>query len=242
MQNISLEYMAGFFDGEGSIVISKRHFKHANGDRAPWFTLVVCLVNTHLPIIEAFRSRFADVESRKKLYRMDKYVSKPAKHGNRKCYVWHAASDVAEDFLKAVYPYLIVKKAEAELAFEFRNHVRKYQHAHRKHSTSIEGVSWLKSDLYAQIQAEREAMYYKMRVLKRPTFADYDGMVTNSEKPRCPDQLIAEGQPRAKQESMTPSVCNEQVSPSKEKVCSELHGNMQSAAETSAPGKLKLVK
>jgi hypothetical protein len=54
-------------------------------------------------------------------------------------------------------------------------------------------------------------------------FSGIDGMTANSEK--TPSR-IAEGQPRAKQALTALGVCNEQVLSSKEKVCSELHGNM----------------
>ena len=62
------------------------------------------------------------------------------------------------------------------------------------------------------------------------------GMVVNSEKTRCPAQLSAEGQPRAKQSAHKPTgVCNEHVPPTEVKICSELHGDMQRLVETANP-------
>jgi hypothetical protein len=64
----------------------------------------------------------------------------------------------------------------------------------------------------------------------------YDGMVVNSVELRCPARKGAEGQYRAKQErDGALGVCNEQVPPSKEKVCSVLTGNRERAAEMTAP-------
>lgn len=61
-------------------------------------------------------------------------------------------------------------------------------------------------------------------------------MVVNSGDIRCPARKGAEGQSRAKQAgSGSLGVCNEQVPPSKEKVCSELAGNRKRATETIAP-------
>ena len=62
-------------------------------------------------------------------------------------------------------------------------------------------------------------------------------MVANSEKTRCPAQVLgAEGQPRAKQTAYGLfGVCNEQVPPTEVKICSELHGDMQRVVETATP-------
>jgi hypothetical protein len=60
-----------------------------------------------------------------------------------------------------------------------------------------------------------------------------NGMVTNSENTRCPARRGAEGQPRTKQSAETSmGVRNEQVSPPKGKICSELAGNREKSAET----------
>jgi hypothetical protein len=60
-------------------------------------------------------------------------------------------------------------------------------------------------------------------------------ILANSEKTPCPALLSAEGQPRAKQQLQAAGVCNEQVPGPKGKVCSDLHRNMESAAEMIAP-------
>ena len=176
------EYLAGLFDGEGCIVISKRHYRLKSVDRAPFYTLVVCLVNTHLPTIlmlrETFKAKSAYV------FRMDKINAKPRGKAQRPCYKWHAASDIAETFLKRVLPHLRIKKEEAHLALQFRDHVRQYRHAHMRFVNCRD--EWLSSELYLKIHAEREAMYHKMRALKRPDFSGYVGILANSRKAPCP--------------------------------------------------------
>ena len=62
-------------------------------------------------------------------------------------------------------------------------------------------------------------------------------MVVNSEKTRCPAQ-IERGRATPSQAGRVyslPGVCNEHVPPSEEKICSELHGNMQRLVETTNP-------
>lgn len=213
-RNVSLQYLAGFFDGEGCIVIGKRAPRGL-----PIYTLVTCVTNTYRPLIDELSMRFgASTTQKNRIYRVDIYSNKNI----RPCFQWHAASDVAEQFLRAIYPHLVIKRQEAELAFEFREHVRRYKYVHSQHHGS-----WLKSVLYQQIQIEREAMYQKMMVLKRPEF---EGMVAKSGK-------LQTGQSRAKQESVdtSPGVCNEHGLPAKAKMCSGLNGNIESVAEMTSP-------
>mgnify|MGYP001608589095 CR=1 FL=1 len=228
----SFEYLAGLFDGEGSIVISKRQYRLKHGGMAPWYTLVVCVANTHLPTIVLLREMFKTKHDRK-VYRLG-LSAKPRVHPQRECYQWHAASDIAEQFLRCLYPHLRIKKEEANLAFEFREHVCRHKSDHHRFVNSRD--KWFGSDVYRAIHSEREAMYLKMKALKRPIFSGFDGMVANSGKLRCPARKGAEGQSRAKQEAVTlPGVCNEQVLPPKGKVCSELHRNVESTAEMTVP-------
>ena len=223
-QDISLQYIAGFFDGEGCIIIGKRYGK----TKLPIYTLMTCLVNTYRPLIEELGRRFgASLSTKARVYRSGNYGNVEYKNLRRTCFQWNAASEVAEKFLRDIYPHMIIKRAEAELAFEFREHIRRYKGVHSRNQGT-----WLASDLYQQIQIEREAMYQKMRALKR---VDHDGMETNSVDSQ-------NGQYRAKQEGLDtlPGVCNEQVSPAKAKVCSGLNRNVESAAEMTAPH-LKIV-
>lgn len=232
------EYLAGLFDGEGCIVISKRHYRLKSGEKAPWYTLVVCVVNTHLPTILMLRDEF--VSKSAYVFRMDKINAKPKGKAQRPCWKWHVASDIAETFLKRVLPHLVIKKEEAYLALQFRDHVRKYKHAHLSFVNCRD--EWMTSELYLKIHEEREAMYWKMRALKRPDFSDYDGIAVNSGKIPCPAfSESAEGQSRAKLGHIDLGVCNERTLRAKAKGRSELHGNMQSAAETTAPYKATVV-
>ena len=232
------EYLAGLFDGEGSIVISKRHYILKSGVRAPYFTLVVCVVNTHLPTILMLRETFQAKGSY--VFPMAKYSPSLKGRIPRPCWKWHVASDIAETFLHRVLPHLLIKKEEAYLALEFRDHIRKYKHAHLSFVNCCD--EWMTSELYLKIHEEREAMYWKMRVLKRPDFSDYDGIAANSGKIPCPAlSESAEGQSRAKLGHVDPGVCNERTLRAKAKGRSELHGNMQSAAETTAPYKTTVV-
>lgn len=111
MQN-NLEYIAGFFDGEGSITIQKR-------TRAYWFRLFVSLASNDKPSIDLFRDRWNG-----DLTEMPPGIRQPhAKTGPR---IATATSyrlifdyDEAEAFLVDILPHLRIKQKQAELALKF---------------------------------------------------------------------------------------------------------------------------
>lgn len=100
-----LAYLAGIIDGEGCISISKRF----NKDRTAYKNFVIKLIitNTDLKLIEWLVKNFGFSSIRR-------MVSK--KYPNSKvCYNCNIQSNYVIDLLKQVYPYLIIKKAKAEL-------------------------------------------------------------------------------------------------------------------------------
>ncbi len=218
------EYLAGLFDGEGSISIAKKAIKLKDGSLAPWYVLMVCLGNTYRPIVDHLSKEYGSPT------RTVKRIAR--NQPGRPIFQWSVASDKAELFLRVIYPHLVIKKDEADLAFEFRNHVRKHRHAHMGYNGGKRG-EWFETALYKQIQAERIAMYWKMRNLKKYEFPDAIDMTTNSGK-------LQNGQSRANPQE-TAEVCNEQVSSPKGKVCSDLNGNIESPAEMPGPRKLYAV-
>ena len=183
MKNETLDhaYLAGLFDGEGSITISKRSARSKSGRYIPYYVLVVCLVNTHLPTILTFAEMFRS--GNRRVYPTT-YAKKPRTENGRPCYTWNVASEVAENFLRCVHPYLRIKKEEADLAFEFRDHIRRYKNEHRRFVNSRE--TWFDTDIYRTIHFRREAMWILMKELKRPDFSGYDGILANSRKAPCP--------------------------------------------------------
>lgn len=100
--------MAGFFDGEGCISIV--HFDRTYLNRSHTFYVAIQLVNTNFDILKQFEDKF-----RGKVYERK---NKNAKWN--KAYVWSLTARQANKFLRAVYPYLILKKEQARLAIEFQ--------------------------------------------------------------------------------------------------------------------------
>lgn len=103
-----LAYIAGFFDGEGSIVIPRRYTNLRRGCK---FSLSVRIVNTYKPVIDLCQRLFGG-------YVYEKPIEKSH---HKQAYQWYVNAQKGEDFLKLILPYLVVKKEEAEIAMEFRN-------------------------------------------------------------------------------------------------------------------------
>ena len=98
-------YLAGFFDGEGCVRIikGKNHLGNVQ------YSLRVIVSNTNDYVLHLYKLSFGG-RIQKRKYKKPEW---------RDCYAWELSSTRAYDFLKCVYPYLILKKAQADLAFEF---------------------------------------------------------------------------------------------------------------------------
>lgn len=100
-------YLAGFFDGEGTICVSRKT-KHNS------FDLKVCVGQKECRVLKLLRSRFGG-----KIYLLHS-------HGEPQIYQWDARrkSSIAK-FLKAMTPLLVIKKEEAIMAMEFLKIMKK---------------------------------------------------------------------------------------------------------------------
>ena len=141
---------------------------------------------------------------------------------HRPLHSWHVSSRGALDFLRRVLPYLVVKRAEAELGIEFQEGI-------------VTAIGGNRLRIPADEIARRHRLMRRITELKHLPFDPADfGMGANSGDTQT-------GQSRAKQRGRPRrvGVCNESTPPAisdgEAKRDSDLHGNMQSAAETTAP-------
>jgi hypothetical protein len=103
----TLAYAAGFFDGEGCIVIRRT--------RGNTFWTSVRITSTDLPIIEWMRKNFGGATG----------VQPPNKNAKvcRPCWFWGMGSKSATEFLKKIAPLLVIKRQQADLAIEFQSRI-----------------------------------------------------------------------------------------------------------------------
>lgn len=135
-EQLSAEYIAGFFDGEGCVQI--KNPRHGPGRV---HLLSVSISNTYKPILEIIQRQYGgsllpNRRIAKGLTGWDLY--------------WSARK--AEIFLRDVYPYLVVKKEQVLFAFKFLETVSLYRGPHDSVSTSVLAI---REELVGKIKAEK---------------------------------------------------------------------------------------
>lgn len=109
IRDIDARYLAGFFDGEGSILILPMYKKRKTGGETFWY-LRLCITNTHQGVMEWIQSIFGGC--------LNNHPGN--KRGNSHVWFWQAYSQEAKHILKAMLPYFRVKRNQAELAVQFQ--------------------------------------------------------------------------------------------------------------------------
>lgn len=106
LDELELAYIAGFFDGEGTITI---HHRNAS-TKKNWYRVCASVSNTDNTLLELLRDSFGG------------YISMLRRNGNRKdIYQWHITSTGAVVFISAIKPYLRQKLDQADVALEFQS-------------------------------------------------------------------------------------------------------------------------
>ena len=143
-------YLAGFFDGEGCVSITKQ--KGGKRSVSPSY-------NMRAIISQAGKGT-------ELLVRLKEMAGVGAMHENKHpiknwtiSYNWVISSDDALEFLISIHPYLHRKKEEAELAIEFQK---------AKKSITFDGKAYGRKNggLDASIIEERERIYQQLSAMK----------------------------------------------------------------------------
>lgn len=107
-------YAAGFFDGEGHIIIANtKRGQRGPRPRPTGFMLLAGVTNTDIATLEDFHARWGGriQWQNKKLYLVTT---------RKKCWVWYVCSVRAVQFLRDIMPHLKQKLPQAELAIAFQ--------------------------------------------------------------------------------------------------------------------------
>jgi len=99
----SRKWLAGFFDGEGSIGLKYNNHYRKDGTRILY--LYASITQNNKKLLLALKRRFNGAVS---------------KHSGSKCFAWQVSCNQADKFLRYIYPYLKLKKKVADLAFKHR--------------------------------------------------------------------------------------------------------------------------
>jgi hypothetical protein len=145
---LSLQYLAGFTDADGSITISK--FKTTTGCGLK-FRIRVRIANIRLDILEQIKKQYGG------------WIEKiPRKANDRQCYRWCTADKSAAKFLQKIYPYLFIKKKQASMCLELYEMSKKLK-TQRKNTGQFIKAS--KKELQRKLQLVEE-----IRLLNRRGF------------------------------------------------------------------------
>ena len=116
--NETYAYLAGFVDADGSIsLVRDKYFdKKLNRDRYK-YRIKLSVHNCKIEPIEVFKKCFGGGKLRNT--RRGKAM---AEHPNwRECYEWTLWSKQAEDAIRLLLPFLLIKKQQALLALEMQD-------------------------------------------------------------------------------------------------------------------------
>ena len=134
-------YVAGIIDGEGSITIMKSVRKYKSGEEYNYYQLRICVDNHSKELIRVLYNAFGG----------SNYICK-----KDLTYKWVVTSKDVYSILKWCYNYLVIKKEQADICFEFFN-------------TTInrglsDEVNYSREKLYSKMKLEhkRFTMKYKM--------------------------------------------------------------------------------
>ncbi len=108
MEEEILPYVAGLMDGEGSITIGISKPSKKKQLKSPSHWLQVGITNTNRELIGWLYEKFGG--------HISDNSHSPSRKKQRPCWAWRVMSNEAKDFLVSLYPYLRVKKRQAELA------------------------------------------------------------------------------------------------------------------------------
>ena len=142
MTKEELAYLAGFFDGEGCITISRIRDKSGS--------LILMISNTNETIIKLIAKWFkGDIM----------YIKQ--KDNRKEAWTFKAYSQDAEIFLKAIYPYLLIKKEQAHIGLEYQKLIGTKGTRYNKIRRLI------KNKILPTILKLREELFKQIRFLNR---------------------------------------------------------------------------
>ena len=108
-------YFAGLFDGEGCVFINKTWQNKRK--LSPRYKLQVSITNSNPKPLIIIKQLYGGIISARRKNN-EKYKA---------WYVWRVTTKSAENFLRDILPYLIIKKEEVELALIHRKFANKHR-------------------------------------------------------------------------------------------------------------------
>lgn len=178
-------YLAGFFDGEGTVYAATRTGRTGTRDRRPTATIMVCISNTNKAVLDVHHALFGGSLNKRK--------GKNYETGNwREQWQWMLSPRQARPYLKAMYPHLLIKKEVVGIALEYmeivsRPRSERWDYSGRVQRPGKHGMRWqvspcVKPDILEQLLA----LHARIRELNAR------GAPFNARRQRNPWELAAD--------------------------------------------------
>lgn len=110
---LSIEYIAGFFDGEGSVNVGRvgKTWNH--------FVLNVQVTNNKPAVLDEIHSRWGGS--------LGLYRRKGPNNNSSPTWMWNITAKNATQFLEELTPHLVLKKEQARLGLELLRSIREFR-------------------------------------------------------------------------------------------------------------------
>jgi hypothetical protein len=139
MSKLNAAYLAGIIDGEGYIGIlksKKGNKKYWSSSRDYIYVPVIKVVMTDKPLIQFLKDSYGGC-----------LETRPAHDNTKESYGWTVRKSSVVSILSAIYPFLRVKRRQAEIIFKYKN-------LNNGAGNPIDDDNWTKRDaLYLEIRA-----------------------------------------------------------------------------------------
>jgi len=142
MEEFEKAYWAGFTDGEGCIEIKKQPPNPNRKRTHPSYILNVAISNTKPEVLLKLLPYGASINIT---------IPRGNKRKQRPRYIAFIGCKKAREFLMEIYPYLVIKKEEAEIALTFQSMIDSYSRGIKINDEEVE---------------KRERLYRKLRKAK----------------------------------------------------------------------------
>jgi hypothetical protein len=144
MKEKTLEYMAGLFDAEGCFNIARAFRLKTNCYN---YIAQIIFTNTNEQLLKWVVKHFGGVYKKRKLI-----------SGNKQAYDWKITNQKhALSFISMIYPYLKVKKKEADCMMQYYNmHGQEKPEERDKLFLTMKDLKWNKSSVTTEVQDVRK--------------------------------------------------------------------------------------
>ena len=140
------EYIAGLFDGDGCVRILYRDSVISNR----CYYIDIQITNNYLPVLETIQG-----------------IWKGNIFTHNDTFQWRLTSKKAYAFLKAIYPYIVIKKKQTAIALEFQKRLLRSKRSRLMHKKGIKGALGFRSISNKEMEW-RDKAYLEISRLKNP--------------------------------------------------------------------------